>query len=59
MLITICSTLCIRVPVAYLCGIVLEGGLIGAWTGMVVDNCIRACVATYRYTHGKWVHIKV
>jgi MATE family multidrug resistance protein len=59
MLITIGSTLCIRVPVAYFCGIVLEGGLIGAWTGMVVDNCIRACVATYRYSRGKWIHIKV
>jgi MATE family multidrug resistance protein len=59
MLITICSTLCIRVPVAYFCGIVLEGGLIGAWTGMVVDNCIRAGVSAYRYHSGKWIHIKV
>ncbi|MDB5384565.1 MAG: mdtK 2 [Planctomycetaceae bacterium] len=59
MLITIGCTLCIRVPVAYLCGIVLEGGLIGAWTGMVVDNCVRASISTYRYTSGKWIHIKV
>lgn len=59
MLIAICSTLCIRVPVAYLCGIVLEGGLVGAWTGMVVDNCIGAGVSAYRYARGKWIHIKV
>jgi MATE family multidrug resistance protein len=59
MLIAICSTLCIRVPVAYLCGIVLDGGLIGAWTGMVVDNCIGAGISTYRYSCGKWIHIKV
>lgn len=59
MLITIGSTLCIRVPVAYFFGIVLDGGLIGAWTGMVVDNCIRAGVSTYRYSTGRWVHIKV
>ena len=59
MLFAIGSTLCIRVPLAYLFGIVLEGGLIGAWTGMVVDNSIRAALATYRYSRGGWVHIKV
>jgi MATE family multidrug resistance protein len=59
MLITIGCTVCVRVPVAYLCGIVLEGGLIGAWTGMVVDNSIRAVISTYRYSRGKWIHIKV
>ncbi|MES2793773.1 MAG: MATE family efflux transporter [Planctomycetota bacterium] len=59
MLITMCSTLCIRVPLAYWCGIHMHGGLIGAWTGMVVDNSIRATLASYRYSRGEWVHIKV
>ena len=59
MLFTIGSTLCIRVPLAYWCGIAMQGGLIGAWTGMVVDNSIRAGLATYRYSRGGWVHIKV
>lgn len=59
MLFTIGSTLCIRVPLAYWCGIQMQGGLIGAWTGMVVDNSIRAGLATYRYSRGGWVHIKV
>ncbi len=59
MLFTIGSTLCIRVPLAYWCGIEMQGGLIGAWTGMVVDNSIRAGLATYRYSRGGWVHIKV
>ena len=59
MLFTIGSTLCIRVPLAYWCGIEMQGGLIGAWTGMVVVNSIRAGLATYRYSRGGWVHIKV
>lgn len=59
MLFSIGSTLCIRVPVAYWCGIEMQGGLIGAWTGMVVDNSIRAGLATYRYSRGRWVHIEV
>lgn len=59
MLFTIGSTLCIRVPVAYWCGIVMGGGLIGAWTGMVVDNSVRGVLATYRYSRGNWVHIQV
>lgn len=59
MLFAIGSTLCIRVPLAYWCGISMQGGLIGAWTGMVVDNSIRGALATYRYSRGGWVHIKV
>lgn len=59
MLFTIGSTLCIRVPLAYWCGVRMEGGLIGAWTGMVVDNSIQGGLATLRYSRGHWVHIKV
>lgn len=59
MLFTVCCTLCIRVPVAYYCGIVLEGGLIGAWAGMVADNTIRAGLAMYRYSSGHWTNLKV
>lgn len=59
MLFTICCTLCIRVPLAYWCGIAMQGGLIGAWTGMVADNSFQAGLASYRYSRGGWVHIKV
>jgi putative MATE family efflux protein len=57
-----CSLTCslgVRVPVAYLCGVVLEGGLFGAWIGMGADNLIRAGLMAWRYHAGRWVHTKV
>ncbi len=49
----------IRLPVGYLCGVVLHGGLIGAWTGMMVDVALRAGAAAYFYTRGRWAHATV
>jgi len=57
-----CSLTCslgVRVPVAYLCGVVLEGGLFGAWIGMGADNLTRAALMTWRYHAGRWIHTKV
>ena len=57
-----CSLTCslgVRVPVAYLCGVVLEGGLFGAWLGMGADNLIRAALMTWRYHAGRWVQTRV
>lgn len=59
MIFTILGTLMVRVPVAYFCGIVLHGGLIGAWTGMMVDVCFRAILASVRYFRGGWTKISV
>jgi putative MATE family efflux protein len=49
----------VRVPLAYFCGIVLEGGLIGAWVGMCSDVSLRAVLMSIRYLRGRWVHISV
>jgi len=59
MLFTLLGTLMIRVPLAYLCGIVLQGGLIGAWTGMMADVCFRSLLASIRYFRGGWMRVKV
>ena len=59
MLITIASVLCVRVPLAYLFGVVLGGGLIGAWIGMCCDVLLRAILVSIRYCRGRWVHIEV
>lgn len=59
MLFTILGTLMIRVPVAYICGIVFKGGLIGAWTGMMVDVTFRCVLASLRYYRGEWTRLKV
>jgi len=57
-----CSLSCslgVRVPVAYLCGVLLDGGLFGAWIGMGADNLTRAVLMTWRYHSGQWVHTRV
>lgn len=59
LLISLMGAFCIRVPLGYLFGIVLNGGLIGAWMGMFGDMIWRAIAATIRYHRGSWVHTRV
>ena len=59
LLISLMGAFIIRVPLGYLGGIVLNGGLIGAWAGMFGDMIWRAVAATIRYHRGRWVHTKV
>ena len=49
----------VRVPLAYLFGIVLEGGLIGAWIGMCVDVSLRGLLFFVRFRRRKWTEIVV
>jgi len=56
---TIMGALFCRIPLAYLFGIHLEGGLIGAWVGMCGDMTLRALLNGIRYTRGKWVETRV
>ena len=56
---SLCCSLGVRIPVAYLCGVVLEGGLFGAWIGMGVDNITRCLLISWRYSAGHWVRAKV
>lgn len=48
----------VRIPLAYLCGIVLHGGLIGAWVGMCCDNTVRAILVTWLFRRGRWMALK-
>ena len=59
LLITIICVGCVRLPLGYLCGIVLNGGLIGAWVGMCGDMTLRAILATIRFSRGGWVKTRV
>ncbi|HLQ47271.1 MAG TPA: MATE family efflux transporter [Planctomycetaceae bacterium] len=45
----------VRLPLAYLCGIVLHGGLIGAWVGMCCDNTVRATLVAWLFRRGQWM----
>lgn len=56
---TLVCTLGVRVPVAYVCGIVLDGGLIGAWSGMCLDNTLRGALVCTRYSRGQWTKLVV
>jgi Na+-driven multidrug efflux pump len=59
LLFTLAGTLFVRLPLGYLFGIVLKGGLLGAWVGMCGDMVLRSLMAAARYTRGRWVTTEV
>jgi Na+-driven multidrug efflux pump len=59
LLMTCLGVIGIRVPLSYLCGIVLDGGLVGAWIGMCGDLLLRSILATWRFNRGDWMSIRV
>jgi len=59
LLISFVGSLLIRVPIGYLCGIVLDGGYLGAWMGMFADMIWRAVAAAIRYMGGAWLKTRV
>jgi putative MATE family efflux protein len=59
MLFSLIGGLGLRVPLAYLGGIVLAGGLLGAWSGMIVDIIARFLMGSARFTHGGWKRVRV
>lgn len=59
MLFTVFSVLGIRVPLAWLCGHVLEWGLVGAWIGMCADVLVRAILVSVRFVRGGWLDTRV
>ncbi|HEX6986088.1 MAG TPA: MATE family efflux transporter [Planctomycetaceae bacterium] len=59
LLMTILGVIGVRVPASYLCGIVLDGGLVGAWVGMCADILLRSVLAVTRFAHGGWAATQV
>lgn len=59
LLCTLVGVVGVRLPLAYLLGIVLKWGLVGAWIGMCADMTTRAIMSTSRFVLGKWQHVKV
>jgi MATE family multidrug resistance protein len=47
------------VPLAYVLGVVLEGGLTGAWMGGLVYVCALALVLVRRFRSGAWKRIAI
>ena len=54
MLMNVLGIFCVRIPLAYTFGVVLKGGLFGAWIGMTSDLIFRSLLAAGRFTWGKW-----
>lgn len=55
LLFTVVGMIIVRLPTAYLFGVVMDGGLLGAWIGMFGDLTIRAVLSTIRFSRGRWV----
>jgi len=47
------------IPLAYLLGVVLEGGLTGAWVGGLIYVCALALVLVRRFRSGAWRQIAI
>jgi MATE family multidrug resistance protein len=59
MIVTGGSIWLIRLPLAYLMGVVLGWGLAGVWGALVIDLVIRSVLNYLRFRSGKWKTIKV
>lgn len=56
---TVIGVMCLRIPVAYIGGVVMKGALLGAWCGMFIDLMVRAALMTLRFRSGRWQRVKV
>lgn len=59
MWITLFTTVVVRLPAAWLFGVVLDGGLYGAWIGMCLDMLFRGVLLTVRFWRGGWERVRV
>jgi putative MATE family efflux protein len=49
----------VRLPLAYLFGLLLGWGLLGIWGALVIDLALRGLLNFLRFRSGKWKTIKV
>ncbi len=47
----------LRPGIAYIMVFVLGRGLIGAWLGLILDQCIRLLMTAVRFSRGRWMRI--
>ena len=57
--ITLVGMYAVRLPLAYLCGVTLDGGLVGAWVGLCGDVTFRAFAGGLRFAAGGWERVRV
>jgi putative MATE family efflux protein len=49
----------VRLPLAYLFGIVLHAGLFGAWAAMCTDFVVRGVIVATHFARGKWIKLQI
>lgn len=59
LILAIVSTAGLRTPIAYLCGIHWNGGLAGAWLGMLADVTVRGVLGAWLYSRGRWTKLNI
>jgi putative MATE family efflux protein len=59
MVITAGSIWLVRLPLAYLFALVLDWGLLGAWSALAIDLSLRGFLNYWRFRSGRWKTIQV
>lgn len=59
LLFSLSGMLALRLPLAYVCGHVLNWGLVGTWVGMCADMTWRAAGGAWRFHQGGWKRVRV
>jgi Na+-driven multidrug efflux pump len=57
--ITLVSTVCVRVPLAWFFGVVMDYGLAGIWIGLCIELGIRGLLFLERFVSGRWERVRV
>jgi putative MATE family efflux protein len=53
------STFLVRLPLAYLIGVVWGGGVTGIWLAVCGDNILRSCLGAAYFRSGRWSRVRV
>ena len=53
------STMLVRLPAAYIVGVVYGGGVAGIWIAICCEIAFRSIIATSYYTSGRWSRVRV
>jgi MATE family multidrug resistance protein len=59
MVVTAAAIWLVRLPLGYLFGLVLGGGLLGAWAAMALDMVMRGVLNFLRFRGGRWKTLQV
>ena len=59
MVVSIISTVVVRVAFSFILGVWMNMGVIGIWISMGIDWAVRAVLLNWRYRSGKWTQFRV